>query len=58
MRLHYNNKALINIALNLVQHDQTKYIEIDIHFMKEKFCEVLICAPHVRIEERLADILT
>lgn len=29
MRLYCNNKAAINIAYNLVQHDLTKHIEID-----------------------------
>ena len=30
MKLYYNNKFAINIAHNLVQHDRTKHIEIDI----------------------------
>jgi hypothetical protein len=38
MRLYCDNKAAINIAHNPVQHDQTKPIEIDRHFIKEKLC--------------------
>jgi hypothetical protein len=34
--LYCDNKAAINITNNSVQHDQTKYVEIDRHFMKEK----------------------
>ena len=33
MRLYCDNKAVINIAHNLVWHDRTKYIEIDIYFI-------------------------
>lgn len=29
IRLYRDNKAAINIAHNLVQHDRTKHIEID-----------------------------
>jgi hypothetical protein len=36
MRLSCDNKAAISIAYNPVQHDQTKHVEIDLHFLKEK----------------------
>ena len=36
MRLYCDNKAAINIAHNLVQHDRTKHVEIDRHFIKER----------------------
>ena len=29
MKLYYDNKSAINIAYNLVQHDQTKHVEVD-----------------------------
>jgi hypothetical protein len=38
MSLYCDNKAEINIARNLVQHDRTKHIEIDKHFIKKKLC--------------------
>lgn len=34
MRLYCDNKAANNIAHNLVQHDWTKHIEFDRHFIK------------------------
>ena len=47
MKLNCDNKSAINIAHNLVQHDRTKYIEIDRHFIKEKLDSGLICTPYV-----------
>ena len=41
-----------------VQHDQTKHIEIDRHFIKEKLDSRLICTPYVSTDHQLPDILT
>lgn len=42
-----DNKSTINIAHNLVQHDCTKHIENDRHFIKEKLDSGLITTPFV-----------
>lgn len=34
-KLYYDNKAVINIAHNPIQHDRTKHIEIFRHYKKE-----------------------
>ena len=47
MRLYCDNKATINIAHNSVQHDKTKHVEIDRHFIKEKLRKDLICTLFV-----------
>lgn len=36
IKLYYDNKATINISFNPVQHDRTKHVEVDRHFIKEK----------------------
>ncbi|KAM1494901.1 hypothetical protein ACFXTO_029686 [Malus domestica] len=58
MKLHCDNKAAIEIAHNPVQHDRTKHVEIDRHFIKEKLDAGIIMFPFVRSEDQLADALT
>jgi len=53
-----DNKAAINIAHNPIQHDRTKHVEIDSHFIKEKLREGIIYTPYVKTREQLVDMLT
>jgi len=57
-QLNCDNKASISISENSVQHDKTKHVEVDKHFMKEKIEDSSIELPFVRSEDQLADILT
>ena len=58
MRLYCDKKSAISIAHNPVQHDRTKHIEIDRHFIKEKLDSGLICTPYVLTIGQLANVLT
>ena len=58
MRLYCDNKSAISIAHNPVQHNRTKHIEIDRHFIKEKLDSGLICTPYVSTHGQLDDVLT
>ena len=58
MKLYCDNKSAINIAHNPVQHDRTKHVEIDRHFIKEKLDSGLIYTPYVPSSDQLADVLT
>ena len=58
MNLYCDNTSAIEIAHNPVQHDQTKHVEVDRHFIKEKLEAGIIHFPFVKSEFQLADVLT
>ena len=58
MKLYYDNKSTINIAHNPVQHDRTKHVEVDKHFIKEKLDSGIIYTPFVSTGNQLANVLT
>ncbi|CAL9021510.1 unnamed protein product, partial [Prunus brigantina] len=58
MDLYCDNKAAIAIAHNPVQHDRTKHVEVDRHFVKEKLDAEIISFPFISSEYQLADVLT
>uniref|UniRef100_A0A2N9EIQ9 Integrase catalytic domain-containing protein n=1 Tax=Fagus sylvatica TaxID=28930 RepID=A0A2N9EIQ9_FAGSY len=58
MNLFCDNKAAIDISHNPIQHDRTKHVEVDRHFIKQNLEEKIIQFPFVKSEDQLADILT
>ena len=56
--LFCDNKAAIDISHNPIQHDRTKHVEVDRHFIKEKLDGNIIQFPFVKSEDQLTDILT
>ena len=58
MSLYCDNKAAISIAHNPVQHNWTKHVEIDQHFIKEKLSSGIICIPFVKYGDQVANVLT
>jgi len=57
-QLKCDNEATINISDNHVQHDRTKHIEVDRHFIKEKIEDSSVELLFVRLEDQLTDIIT
>ena len=47
MKLYCDNKSGINISHSPIQHDMTKYIEVDRHFIKEKLEKRVVCMSYV-----------
>ena len=58
IKVYYDNKLAIAIAHNPVFHDQTKHMEIDKHFNKEKIDRGDICMVYVPSTNQTTDILT
>ena len=58
IKVFCDNKAAISIAHNPVQHDRTKHVEVDRHFIKEKIDSGQITTLFVTTHQQLADILT
>ena len=58
MKLYLDNKPTCDIAHNPVQHDRTKHVKIDRHFIKEQLEAKIIKVPHFRSEDQVVDILT
>ena len=58
LELKCDNKSVICIANNPVQHDHTKHVEIDRFFKKEKLNSRILKLNHVKSEDQLADCLT
>lgn len=58
MKLLCDNQLTINITHNLVQHDHTKHVEINRHFIKEKIEARMIYIPFVTSENQVANLLT
>ena len=58
IKLYCDNKVAISISHNPVQHDKTKHIEVDRHFIKEKIEKGIICMTYIPTREQLADIFT
>ncbi|GKC29303.1 hypothetical protein Tco_1036597 [Tanacetum coccineum] len=56
--LHCDSKSAIKIAVNLVFHERTKHLEIDLHFVREKVLKGVVKTVKVDSANQIADILT
>ncbi|GLT91294.1 hypothetical protein SLE2022_091880 [Rubroshorea leprosula] len=56
--VYCDNISAIYMSLNPVQHQRTKHIEIDIHFVREHVASGIICIQYVPSSAQRADVLT
>ena len=54
----YDNISAVYLSGNPVQHQRTKHVELDIHFVREKVQVGHIRVLHVPSEHQYADIFT
>lgn len=58
MSLFVDNKSVIDISKNIVQHSRTKHIDIRHNFIYQLEEEKVMSLDYVKTEDQLADILT
>ncbi|KAG5040460.1 hypothetical protein JHK85_012936 [Glycine max] len=56
--VYCDNVSVIYLSDNLVQHQRTKHIEMDIHFIREKVARGEVRVLHVPSRYQIADIFT
>ncbi|KAL4584621.1 hypothetical protein LXL04_009226 [Taraxacum kok-saghyz] len=56
--VYCDNVSAVYLSTNPVQHQRTKHIEIDIHFVRDKVAMGQICVLHVPSSSQYADIFT
>ncbi|GKE36656.1 hypothetical protein Tco_1460061, partial [Tanacetum coccineum] len=56
--LYCDNKSVIALCYNNVQHSRLKHIDVRYHFIKEQVENVIVELYFVRMEYQLADIFT
>nr|GFA15564.1 ribonuclease H-like domain-containing protein [Tanacetum cinerariifolium] len=56
--VYYENVSVVYLSCNLVQHQRTKHIEIDIHFARDLVSDGQVRVLHVPLRYQFADIFT
>ncbi|GKF38532.1 ribonuclease H-like domain-containing protein [Tanacetum coccineum] len=56
--VYFNNVSAVYLSCNPVQHQRTKHIEIDIHFVRDLVAAGQVRVLHVSSRYHFADILT
>jgi hypothetical protein len=58
MAVYYDNMSVLYLSTNLVQHQHTKHVEIDLHFVRERVATSVVRVLHVPTTSQFTDIFT
>ena len=58
MQVYCDSQSALHLAHNPVFHERSKYIEVDLHFIRDVILDGTVVATHVGTASQLADILT
>ena len=58
MRIYCDNKVAISISHNLMHHNRTKHVEVDMHFITKKIKDEDIYMTYVKTTKQAAYIIT
>ena len=58
LTIYCDNTTAINISKNLVQHSQTKHIEIRHHFIRELVKDDILTLEFIHTDDQKADLFT
>jgi hypothetical protein len=53
-----DNVSAVYLSTNPVQHQRTKHVEIDLHFVRERVACGAVCVLHVPTVSQFADVFT
>jgi hypothetical protein len=56
--VYCDNVSAVYLSTNPVQHQRTKQVEIDLHFVREHVAVEDVCVLHVPTTSQFADIFT
>jgi hypothetical protein len=56
--VYCDNISVVYLSNNLVQHQRTKHVEIDLHFVREKVANGQVRVLHVPTTSQFADVFT
>jgi hypothetical protein len=53
-----DNVSAVYLSTNPVQHQRTKHVEIDLHFVRERVAYEVVCILHIPTTSQFTDVFT